>query len=553
MLGAGLDPIAAGAACAAFAVAYSSVKAALQPIPIGKHLYRPSNSSITWWLVGTVGELVFSPPGQFALRWVRRAAKERGTDKATLFCTGLGQRMLVLSHPEDLAYVYTTNGNNYVKHDLYAQLEPLLGKGLVTIRDESKHAAHRRMCAPAFAPGALRDMASRIMAPNWAQARTILDDLCDAQQQKQPQQSDRAIDTEDALLRPALSIIMEAGLRSSRTTDVKQMADVLREGFSALLYFLPWTCFQLVPNATERNFREATTFAAKAVRDAADAVKKLPAAERGRAVIDFLVAGNERGGAAAADKAAASPVATGNNWALGTSHSASVGETAPASPAAPTDAVVLSEQDLRDHGITFVFAGYDTTSTSLTWLTLLLAQHPEKQDALYEELCSAFARDVTPTPSEVAALPYLTACLQESMRLMPAVTDVVRTAKEDDVLPRTGIFVPKGVEVVMFHKLAQRDLTFWGPDADEFQPERWLDPSLKHRLQATPGAFCPFALGRRNCIGKEFAMHSMLLAAAVVFRGHRFALPPDAPPVEPVHTVVMKPKVPIKDLLSKRA
>ena len=199
-----------------------------------------------------------------------------------------------------------------------------------------------------------------------------------------------------------------------------------------------------------------------------------------------------------------------------------------------------------------MFAGFDTTSTTMSWLIYLLARHPDKQTALYEELVSAMGREETPNADTVATLPFLRACVNEAMRLMPAVTDTVRMPTRDDVLPASKTFVPKGELVVPFHAVAMRDRSFWGSDADDFVPERWLDPSLKHRLDATPGAFTPFALGRRNCIGKDFAMHSLLLATAAVFRAHEFQWPTGQSPVETVHVVVMKAKTPPRYIVKRR-
>ncbi|CAH2217774.1 jg23711 [Pararge aegeria aegeria] len=80
-----------------------------------------------------------------------------------------------------------------------------------------------------------------------------------------------------------------------------------------------------------------------------------------------------------------------------------------------------------------------------------------------------------------------------------------------------------------------RNKEYWGPDADEFKPERWLDGSApKH-----PAAFASFSPGRRNCIGKSFAMAMLKITLTHVIRG--FHITADDKKLELEFVVLLKP------------
>jgi cytochrome P450 len=103
---------------------------------------------------------------------------------------------------------------------------------------------------------------------------------------------------------------------------------------------------------------------------------------------------------------------------------------------------------------------------------------------------------------------YLRAIINESQRLYPIVPSNSRTAIVDTFLPRGAgpdhtapILVPKGT-IVAYHSYSlQRRPDIYGADADQFRPERWLEPGFR------PGwAYIPFSGGPRVCIGQNFAI-----------------------------------------------
>ncbi len=152
----------------------------------------------------------------------------------------------------------------------------------------------------------------------------------------------------------------------------------------------------------------------------------------------------------------------------------------------------ISDEDILHNVNTFMFAGSDTSSLSLTWALWLIAQHPSIQDRLRSELLS-----VQPTTSSanltedeiqslyaiISDLPYLNNVVRESIRIIPPVHSSIRVATQDDEIPtsypvhnpdgtisnRTSVPIPKGSFVHVAVEAFNLDKEFWGDDAWEFQ------------------------------------------------------------------------------------
>ncbi|KAG1338181.1 putative Cytochrome P450 714C2 [Cocos nucifera] len=111
------------------------------------------------------------------------------------------------------------------------------------------------------------------------------------------------------------------------------------------------------------------------------------------------------------------------------------------------------------------FAGHETTAITATWCLMLLASHPEWQARARAELLEVFQGRL-PDADMLHGLKTLTMVIEETLRLYPPAALVTREAFQDMKL--AGIYIPKGIILSNLH----RDPEFWGPDADEFNPER---------------------------------------------------------------------------------
>ena len=175
----------------------------------------------------------------------------------------------------------------------------------------------------------------------------------------------------------------------------------------------------------------------------------------------------------------------------------------------------------------FIFAGTDTTSTTLVYLFWELARHPEWQQRLKQELDTHLKGDNLEIPKliEVQDLPILEAVTNEALRLHPAApASLVR------VVPRggrtlNGHFMPENTVVSMQCYTTQRDPHVF-PSPDDFKPERWLD---EHNVtDDMRELFMPFSRGTRACLGKSLAIMELKLPTATLVRDLLVELAPSA-------------------------
>lgn len=158
---------------------------------------------------------------------------------------------------------------------------------------------------------------------------------------------------------------------------------------------------------------------------------------------------------------------------------------------------------------------------------MCLAKNPEKQAILREEVMQLLPNKDSEFDEVVFKnMPYLRACIKESMRMYPLTMGNARQQANDIVLD--GYQVPKGsIVAVTPISLFEDDRHY--PRAREFLPERWLRPSNKsensaecpHALKASsPFTFLPFGFGSRSCIGRRIAEMEIELGAARLIRNY---------------------------------
>ncbi len=161
----------------------------------------------------------------------------------------------------------------------------------------------------------------------------------------------------------------------------------------------------------------------------------------------------------------------------------------------------LGDVEVRDQVMTFMLAGHETTALLLVSALVLLGMHPHERARVEAEV------DALGRPVQLGdALPRIDAVIAESLRLRPPAWALSREPTHDIVLG--GHPVPAGTIVVVSPWALHHDPRSWGADATAFRPDRFVD--------ATPpkGAYFPFGLGGRKCIGSRFAeMEARLLLA----------------------------------------
>ncbi|EKM59239.1 uncharacterized protein PHACADRAFT_249541 [Phanerochaete carnosa HHB-10118-sp] len=169
---------------------------------------------------------------------------------------------------------------------------------------------------------------------------------------------------------------------------------------------------------------------------------------------------------------------------------------------------------LHDEILNIMIAGRDTAAGTLTFVVYFLSQHPEMLHRLRQEILDVAGPTGRPTYDDVKKMKYLRAVLNETLRLYPAVPWNMRYAVKDTVLPNSdpmgkSWFVPAGASVSYSVHCMHRRKDYWGPDAEEFDPDRFLDERLHKYLTPNPFIFLPFNAGPRICLGQQFAYNEM--------------------------------------------
>ncbi|HXP69155.1 MAG TPA: cytochrome P450 [Candidatus Dormibacteraeota bacterium] len=206
----------------------------------------------------------------------------------------------------------------------------------------------------------------------------------------------------------------------------------------------------------------------------------------------------------------------------------------------------LTDEQLRDEMMTLFIAGHETTAIALSWTWYLLAQHPEVEARLVDEVSSLLHGRV-PWVSDLRSLPFTEMVLKETMRLYPPAWVVGREALND--FHTRGYRIPAGTNVLLVQWITQRDARFY-TEAERFNPDRWKDdPIQSGRLPRY--AYFPFGSGPRVCIGAGFAMMEATLLLATIAQRFRLTLASDQP-VEMLPSISLRPRNGIKMMLHER-
>ncbi|KAG2055982.1 cytochrome P450 monooxygenase pc-3 [Suillus hirtellus] len=164
---------------------------------------------------------------------------------------------------------------------------------------------------------------------------------------------------------------------------------------------------------------------------------------------------------------------------------------------------------IKDETLNILLAGRDTTASTLTSAIYLLAMHPEILSRLREEIISKVGPTRMPTYGDIREMKYLQAVLNETMRLFPALEAVHDTTWTSPEPGKKPLFIPGGVMVIYSVFLMHRRTDLWGPDALEFDPDRWLDERMRKYQLINPFILLPFNAGPRICLGQKFAYNEM--------------------------------------------
>ncbi|MEU6840683.1 cytochrome P450 [Streptomyces sp. NPDC046716] len=181
---------------------------------------------------------------------------------------------------------------------------------------------------------------------------------------------------------------------------------------------------------------------------------------------------------------------------------------------------LVTEQEVHDQVIALLVAGGENVAKTLAWTLQLLAEHPEHERRLYEEVESVTGgRPVA--FGDLKELAYMRNLITESMRIRPAAWIFTRVAAVDTELG--GYRIPAGTDIFYSPYAMQRDPRSF-EDALDFDPDRWLP---ERRTRAAQVAHQPFGTGNRKCPGDHYSMTELALTLGTLVAKWRFVRVPE--------------------------
>ncbi len=390
--------------------------------------------------------------------------------------------LYVVRHPDDIRDVLVTNADAFEKtHSAFDRLGQVLGQGLLTT-DGDVWRKHRRIMNPAFAKKAILGY-----VPLMVKEAELLVARLSSQ--------DGEVDIDKQMVDVTLRIVGRTLLGIDVASEVDRVGNAMKTFQTALA--VPGSIPKPLLWPIERRINRAKA-------DLDDVIHKVIAARRAKpqAEPDLLQMLLD-----AVD---------------------------------PEDASVrLSEQEIRDELVTFLLAGHETTSNTLTWALYLLSQSPEAERALHAELAQV------PDEKSPELLVYSEQIVKEAMRLYPPAYVLARKASRDTTIGQYK--VPKGSEVVVWTYFTHRDARFY-PDPTAFKPERF---AAAEEAKLPKQAYLPFGAGPRACIGKMFAQVEATVVLAVLARSLRFKYARKKPP-QPQPRITLGPAGGMPMLVTRR-
>jgi cytochrome P450 len=386
-----------------------------------------------------------------------------------------------VGHPDHAKRILLTERDRFRKTE---DFRIAFGEGLLTVEGEEWR-QQRDVLQPLFTRDSVMGYADGMVET----IRRRIDQWADGDRlDLQAEFTDLALDV-------LFATVLGRDLALDGDREIRRSAEDLHSWFKPTSYFLP----EWVPTPSRRRFRAAQ----ETLRAEAD---RLLDAKRGDAPTDpadaedllsLLVGVREAGG----------------------------------------DSAMLSDERLRDQMVTMIFAGHDTTTTTLTFSFWALANNPEIRERFHAEID---ALSGPPTLSDLDDLDVTERVITETLRLYPPVHSLPRETTTDVVFD--GHRIPADERVLVGIRHIHRDSRFFD-DPETFRPSRW-DGDLRSELHDF--AYAPFGGGPRICIGRQFALLEAKLTLATI--GQQYDLgwlgENDAdgePPVSPEMTLRMEP------------
>lgn len=393
-----------------------------------------------------------------------------------------GELFIAVFDPESVVDVTVKKQHSFVKGVGFARMHKVLGRGLLT-NEEPVHLRHRRMMQPPFHHEQLNGYAELM--------RDIVRDHLDRWSEGE------IVSANDEMMRLTFAIVA----RLLFSTDIDAYAEGVQHHMGVAIDRIERTMlpgldrFDRSPLPYFRKFRESAEYLADVAEDIIS--RRVESGNRGEDLLGLLL------------------------------------------DARDDDNQPLSHDDVRDETLTLILSGHETTANVMTWALAYLRDREDLWDSVAGEASRFLPETGRPNMREVLSAPVTTSIFAEALRLAPPVWVSPRVALED--VEVGAVPVPAGAHVLVSQYASHRNAEYFD-QPDSFVPERWEDD---FESSLPRGAYFPFLLGTRKCLGDQFALleaHIILMEMARSKRPH--PLQTGIPVAEPRATYRPKGGVP---------
>ncbi|ABA23526.1 Cytochrome P450 [Trichormus variabilis ATCC 29413] len=178
----------------------------------------------------------------------------------------------------------------------------------------------------------------------------------------------------------------------------------------------------------------------------------------------------------------------------------------------------MTDEELKDELLTILFAGHETTATTIAWAFYQIFRNVNVREKLQQELDSL---GENPNPMEIAQLPYLTAVCQETLRMYPVLPTLFPRITKSSINIAGYQLEPNTTLMASIYLIHYREDLY--PHPQQFRPERFIE------RQYSPSEYIPFGGGSRRCLGYALALLEIKLVIATVLSNYQLALAEDKP------------------------
>ncbi|XP_053695594.1 probable cytochrome P450 6a14 [Sabethes cyaneus] len=180
----------------------------------------------------------------------------------------------------------------------------------------------------------------------------------------------------------------------------------------------------------------------------------------------------------------------------------------------------LSLREATAQAFVFFLAGFETSSSAMSFCLYELALRPELQEKARKDVLEAIRKHGSITYEAIQDMKYVDYCLSESLRMYPPVSNLLRSVTKPYKVPGSNVTLEQGSTVIVPLYAIHHDPDYF-PNPEQFDPDRFTPEQTAKR---NPYCYMPFGEGPRNCIGMRFGLMQARIGLALLLNSFQFSL-----------------------------